>query len=257
MPGPTYRFEWVFRPGQRLGDAALAALCAELRAVGASCLSPLPDYQVFLATRQACADKVLTLARRRDGTLAGFCSAVLVDVPEAGEVLHLGLTCVRPDDRSGGLTHRLASRLVARYLFTRRPLQRVWVTNVACVLSSLGNFASYVRDAHPAPGSDARALSPAAWRIAEAFDRRYRHHAYIQPWATFDRETFVFRGSGRGTAFQKDGDDHRFDHRDEALNRFYRERLRFDDGDEMLQVGRLALTDLVRHALRGRRRARS
>jgi hypothetical protein len=254
MDRTTYRYEWSFRPGARLDDQALAALSVELRAVGELCLSPLPDYQVFLGTRAAYADKVLTLARRRDGTLAGFCSAVLLDVPGVGEILHLGLTCVRPEDRSAGLTHRLVSRLVARYLFTRRPFERIWVTNFACVLSSLGNFASHFRDVHPAPGSDARAVSPKAWRIAEAFDRQYRHHAYIRPEATFDPETFVFRGSGRGTAFQKDDEDHRFDHRDEALNRFYRARLRFDDGDEMLQVGTLAITDLVRYAVRGRTR---
>lgn len=250
---PRYRYDILHRPGARLDDAALAALCAELREVGETSLTPLPDYQVFLGTREALADKVISLARRADGTLAGFCSAVLLDVEGVrGEVLHLGLTCVRPEDRSGGLTGLLASRLLLRYLVTRRPLQRIWVTNVACVLSSLGNFSRHFRDVHPAPGSTERGIPREAWLIAEAFDRRHRHHAYIQPPAVFDRETFVFRGSGRGTAFQKDAGDRRFHHRDAELNRFYAERLRFDDGDEMLQVGTLSLGDLVRYALRRR-----
>ena len=254
---PPYRYEWAYRPGQRLSDESLATLCEELHEVGVRCLDPLPTYQVFLGTRAALSDKVLTLARRRDGTLAGFGAAVLLDVPGVGEVLHLGLTCVRPEDRSGGLTHRLTSRLVARYLLGRRPFSRIWVTNVACVLSSLGNFATHFRDVHPAPGSDARGIPAEAWLIAEAFDRRYRHHAYIQPGAVFDPATFVFRRSGQGTAFQKEADDLRYHHRDEALNRFYRERLHFEEGDEMLQVGSLAVRDLLRYLrTRGHRRRR-
>lgn len=243
-----YRYEWLFRPGRRMSDQALASLCAELTAVGETCLEPLPAYQVFLATREELSDKAITIARRtRDGAMAGFCSAVLLDVEEVGEVLHLGLTCVRPDERGGGLTHRLASRLVARYLL-RRPLSRIWVTNVACVLSSLGNFAMHVSGAHPAPGSTA--VRREHRLIAEAFDRRYRAKAHIQPWAVFDPDTFVFRGSGRGTGFQKRAEDSRYHHRDPTLNAYYTGIMRFDDGDEVLQVGRLAVTDLVRHLWR-------
>ncbi len=243
-----YRFEWLLRPGRTLDDAALAALCAELTAVGETCLEPLPMYQVFLATREEMSDKAITIARRTsDGAIAGFCAAVLLDVEGVGEVLHLGLTCVRPEDRGGGLTHRLGGRLVARYLM-RRPLSRVWVTNVAAVLSSLGNFARHVRDVHPAPGSRPSRAEHA--RIAEAFDQRYRAKAHIQPSATFDRETFVFRGSGRGTAFQKRADEVQYHHRDPELNAYYTSIMHFDDGDEVLQVGTLGVVDLVRHLWR-------
>lgn len=243
-----YRFDWLFRPGRRLPDPELAGLCAELTAVGETCLEPLPAYQVFLATREELSDKAIIVARRADGgAMAGFCSAVLLEVAGVGEVLHLGLTCVRPEDRGGGLTHRLAARLVARYLL-RRPLSRIWVTNVACVLSSLGNFALHVSGAHPAPGS------PGPRRehhlIADAFDRRYRAKAHIQPWAVFDPATFVFRGSGRGSAFQKRADDQRYHHRDPALNAYYTGIMHFDDGDEVLQVGTLAVADVVRHLWR-------
>jgi hypothetical protein len=243
-----YRFEWLLRPGRTLDDTALAALCAELTAVGETCLEPLPAYQVFLATREEMADKAITIARRAsDGVMAGFCAGVLLDVDGVGEVLHLGLTCVRPEDRGGGLTHRLAGRLVARYLL-RRPLSRVWVTNVAAVLSSLGNFARHVQHVHPAPGS--RPSRREHQLIAEAFDRRYRAKAHIQPEATFDPVTFVFRGSGRGTAFQKRADETQYHHRDPELNAYYASIMHFDDGDEVLQVGSLGVTDLVRHLWR-------
>jgi hypothetical protein len=243
-----YRFEWLYRPGRDLDDDSLAALCAELTAVGETCLEPLPMYQVFLGTRDEMSDKAITIARRAsDGTMAGFCAAVLLDVDGVGEVLHLGLTCVRPGERGGGLTHRLGGRLVARYLMRRR-FSRVWVTNVAAVMSSLGNFARHVRDVHPAPGS--RPSRPEHVRIADAFDQRYRAKAHIQSWAVFDRDTFVFRGSGRGTAFQKRADEAQYHHRDPALNAFYGSIMNFDDGDEVLQVGTLGVVDLLRHVWR-------
>jgi hypothetical protein len=252
VPRPRYRFEWRLRPGRSLSDEALADLVAELRAVGETCLEPLPEYQVFAGTRDELSDKAITIARGPDGAMAGFCAAVLLDVPGVGEILHLGLTCVRPGERGGGLTHRLVSRLMLHYLVLRRPLSRIWVTNVAAVLSSLGNFACHFRDVFPAPRADAAALPKQAWLIAEAFDRRYRAKAHIQPWAVFDPATFVFRGSGRGTAFQKRADDAQYHHRDAALNDFYAGIMHFDDGDEVLQVGTLSVGDLVRYSLRRR-----
>jgi hypothetical protein len=242
-----YRFEWLYRPGEKLTDAERGALCAELTAVGETCLEPLPAYQVFIDSRDEWSDKAITIARRPDGTLAGFCSAVLLDVDDVGEVLHLGLTCVRPEDRGGGLTHKLASRLFARYLL-RRPLSRVWMTNVACVLSSLGNFALHVKSVHPAP--DSRGPGREHLLIAEAFDRRYRAKAHVQPWAVLDREQFVFRGSGRGTAFQKRADEAQYHHRERSLNDYYTSIMHFDDGDEVLQVGNASVADLVRHLWR-------
>ena len=241
-----YRLEWFLRPGKTLSKAAASSLVREFRQVGEECLSPLPDYQVFAQTPDALDDKAIVVARRRDGTMAGFHSAVLIDVPGVGEVLHLGLLCVRPEDRGGGLTHVMGNRLALRYFAVRR-FRRFWISNVACVLSSLGNFSRHVSSAHPAPGSTP---SDAARLIAEAWDKNHRHKAFIQPGAVFDSQRFVFRHSAKGTAFQKSAEDEEFFHRDGRLNEFYKAMLRFEDGDEMLQVGTLGWGDFARHALR-------
>ena len=72
----------------------------------------------------------------------------------------------------------------------------------------------------------------------------------MQPGATFDPDTFVFRRSGKGTAFEKSAEDKQFFHRDERLNDFYKAMIHFEDGDEMLQVGTLGFSNFVRHAFR-------
>jgi len=253
-----FRYEIVFRPGLRWSESERRSRVAQLREVGALCLEPFPEYQLFLGTREELSDKLLIEARGPDGSLAGFCSAVLLDVPGVGEILHLGLTCVRPEARGAALTHSLSSRLVLRYLLQHPPWRRVYVTNVAAVLSSLGNFAVNLVRAYPSPSFEGPV--PAAYlEIGRAFDRRYRAKAHVQPEARWDEAAFVFRGSGRGTAFQKEADDVQYHHRDPELNRFYQQRLRFEDGDEMLQVGMLSLFDLARYFARGwsRGRARS
>jgi hypothetical protein len=254
LPGP-YRYELILRPGRRWAAPERARRLAELRDLGALCLEPFPEYQIFLGTPEELEDKLLVSARTRDGRLAGFSSAVLLQVPEVGEVLHLGLACVHPGARGGALTVQLYLRTLVGYLLRRRPLGRAYVTNVAAVLSSLGNFALAMREAHPSPGFTGPV--PEAYQaIGRAFDQRYRAKAHIQPEATWDETAFVFRGSGRGTAFQKEAADARYHHRDPTLNQFYAERLRFQDGDEMLQVGTVRLVDLARYALARRKRPR-
>lgn len=248
-------FATLDRPGRWMSDDALARLSDELTALGRRCLDPLPAYQVFLGTRAAFTDKIIATARHRDGQLAAFCSCVVLPVSGVGSVLHLGLTCVDPSLRGARLSNALAWRILARVALARRlGFGDVWMTSVAAVLSVCGNLAKHFADTYPSP----RRATPFAAEvdvIADAFDRDFRHVAYVRPEATFDRAAFVFRGSGRGTAFQKREDASEFHHRDRALNDFYRARLNFDDGDELLQVVRFRLVDLARYQLFGGRPA--
>lgn len=255
MGKARYSIRYYERPGVHLGDDVFTRLAAGVRAVGERCLDPVPDYQVMLSTREAWSDKVITVAFEGERPV-GFSSGVVLDVEGVGEVFHLGLMCTDPDVRGGGLSHRLASKQLLGYAARRslkrlNPARRLWVTNVANVLSSLGNFALVMEGAWPAPGTSAP--PPEALRIGEAFDKRYRRVAYVRDDAVWDAQAFVWRGSGRDTAFHKDGEDARFHHRDAALTDFYRSRLNFEDGDEMLQVGSMNLLGLLRYATRGRR----
>lgn len=250
----TYHFEFLDRPRRRLSPTQIEALQAALRATGARCFDPLPEYQCFSRAPDALDDKVLVIAWTEDRQIAGFASAVRLSVPGVRYVLHLGLTCVDPDHRSARLTHRLMSRLVVGFL-ARRPWADVWVTNVACVLSSIGNVARNFDDVYPAPGGpDVPSLIHQ--RIARAIDAAHREDIYILPEATLDPATYVFRGSVAGTPFEKGADDTQYHHRDPELNAFYAQRLNFEDGDEQLQIGRYNAGTLLRYSLRHARPAR-
>lgn len=240
-------------PRRRLSDAQSLELIEELRLVAATCFDPVPDYQALVPRPDALDGKLIALARDRRGRLVGFMSAVLIRVEGLGEVLHTGLTCVRPEARSAGLTHRLSRALLLSHLAHRGVFSTVWVSNVACVLSSLGNIALHFDDVYPSPfGGDRPA--PAHLAVARAIDVRHRQDIAINSAARFDPDAFVFRGSVEGTGFIKCEDDARFHHRDPTLNRFYTDRMDFGRGDEVLQVGKFSLLTFASY-LAGRKRA--
>jgi hypothetical protein len=241
----SWRVDFLFRPGRFRPAAERAALVAELREVAATCFDEIPHYQC-LEGPAALSDKVITVARRPDGRAVGFCSAIVLPVAGVGDVLHLGLTCVRPEARSGRLTTTLLSKLLIRYLVRHRGLRNTWCTNVACVLSSLGNVALHFDSVYPSPFGPARPTRTHL-RIARAIAAHYRRPIHIDSAAVLDEEAFVFRGSVPGTVFQKDAADSRFFHRDRALNDYYQELMCFARGDEVIQVARVGLGTLGRY----------
>lgn len=245
----AYPVQFVHRPGRRLRDSELAVLVGELRTLAGRCFDRIPEYQVVSGCPDALDRAVLTLARDRRGRLVGFCSALLLDVDGVGEVFHLGLTCVDPDHRGAGLTHVLLSRVVLEYVLRHRPLTGAWFSNVASVLSSLGNVALHFEDVHPSPFRAAPA-SPRHRAVALGLATAHRARIHLDPRAPFDAEGFVFRGANRGTGFAKAEADARYHHRDGVLNRWYADRLDLDGGDAQLQVGRISLAGFVRYALR-------
>lgn len=245
----AFRIEFLYRPGLKLSDEALGCLVREIRGVAETCFEEIPNYQALEGSREELIDKVITLARRPDGSVAGFCSTVLLPVPGLGEVLHLGLTCVRPEARGSGLTHLLMKKAVVGYLLRRKPVGRLWITNCAAVLSSLGNVALYFDKVVPSPFAKARP-SQDYLRIARAISEIYRKKIYIREEAVLDEEWFVFRGSVKNTVFQKSPTDTRFHHRNGALNEFYRRLMDFQEGDEVLQVGQVSVLTTLRHGRR-------
>ena len=242
------KIEYYECPGIYLPALQRSRLTASLRALGKACFGKVPDYQCF-SERDGLDDKVLTVARGPDGKLLGFASALLLDVPGIrSSVLHLGLTCVHPDARGLRLTHRLASQLAVRYLLRNNPLGRVWISNVACVLSSLGNVALNFDSVYPSPfrssPSDTHLL------IARTISEKYRQKIYIHEDAPLDESAFVFRGSVKGTVFQKDADDTQYYHRESSLNSYYKSLLQFQEGDEAVQIGHFSLATFARYLSR-------
>lgn len=246
---PALTYSLLIRPGLHLPLAEQRALVGELRAVAATCFEgEAPRYQALSGDPAELARAVIALARDERGALMAFCSCLLLSVDGVGDVFHLGLTCVAPEARSLGLTHTLLSKAATGYLLRHRPFGSVWVSNVACVLSSIGNVALHFDDVHPSPYRPATP-SAAQLAVARAISAHHRAAAAIDAEAELDEAAFVFRRSVPGTCFEKSASDDRYHHRDARLNGWYAQRMRFVDGDEVVQVGRMSVLGAVRHAL--------
>lgn len=240
------------KPGQYLDDEAFSTLSRDIRDIAASCFHTMPDYQAMIGTREALSDKLISIARDHTGTACGFCSMVFLNVPDVGRVLHLGLTCVRPEARGRRLTHALVKKALTGYLLKQNPFGKVWVSNCAAVLSSLGNVAMHFEKVFPSPFYPENP-GPTHVNIARAIDRHFRDKMYVLDEAILDEERFIFKGSVKNTVFHKEKDDSAFYHRKNGLNRFYANIMNFENGDEVLQIGYFRLISVVRYILRQHR----
>ncbi len=244
-----YDYQVLFFPGKKLPAAELSELVAELQNVAAKCFCEVPRYQALSGQKHELDRAVMCLARDQNGNLVGFCSALALPIAGHGSVLHLGLTCVHPDARGQNLTHHLTSKMLLNYLLRQAPFKGTWISNCACVLSSLGNVAMYFESLYPSPYG-IKQPSQKHIRIAKSISEQHRQPIAINAEAQFDLQRFVFAGSINGTVFEKDGDDERFHHRDDALTGYYQDLLNFDNGDEALQIGRVSLMTFPKYILR-------
>jgi hypothetical protein len=242
------KIEIYDRPGRYLNQVDLDALIADLKSVASECLDELPDYQCLSGRREEFERLIIAVSRSKDGKMLGFCSSYILDAGAHGQVLHLGLTCVLPLARRMGLTHKLTSKVVTTYLLRYSLFKQSWVSNVACVLSSLGNVALHFDDVYPSPYNSSPSKEHIA--IAKMIDGQYRHELYIRDEAKFNEKNFIFEESVLGNQFQKSVADKRYHHRSKNLTNFYANLMNFKRGDEVLQIGKVSLLTFPRYLLK-------
>ena len=240
------RIRVVSRPGAWMGDAGLAALVADLRSVADASTPGGPlRYGVLSGSRRRLARAILCVAYDgRTGAAIGFSAPTLIRERIEGRrspILHVGLCMIRPEHRNRGLCFALnaGAPLLAFALNGFRPL---WMTNVTQVPAAAGVFAALVPQAYPAPAG-ACARSPGHDAVAAVLMARHRSVFGVGEDADWDPARFVIRNAYTGGS-----DDLKkpfaacAQHRDPAVNRFCADRLDYARGDDLLQVGRLALT---------------
>lgn len=234
------KYEVIFYPGLSMTEQDSLSLVQELRKVAGTCFDEVPFYQVLSGSKKELDRAIIATVRDSQNELIGFCSALNLQVENVGQVFHTGLTCVSPKTRGLRLTHKLTSKLLLKFLLKESLFKDTWITNCACVLSSIGNIAKYFEDIYPSPlGINVPTMTHI--NIAKAIDSQYRKQLAINETAVFNMSTFVFEGSVDGTVFEKSPEDKRFHHREKVLTNFYLNLLNFERGDEVLQVGRVSL----------------
>jgi hypothetical protein len=229
----------------------LKHLQKELIEIGKQSLDEIPNYQCFSKDMKDFDRLIISVARNKNGKAIAFCSSYVLEAGELGQILHLGLTCIGPEARGLGLTHKLTSKVIYRYFTHHAKLGSFWVSNVACVLSSLGNVALHFEDVYPSPFSSAP--TDRHKELANLINKNYRKELFINSSSTFDSDKFIFQGSVKGTTFQKEAENIQFHHRDQEVNDFFKNIMNFSNGDEVLQIGRVSLMSYPKYLLRNRK----
>lgn len=244
-----FTIEAYVRPGKQWDDDKSITFIQELRRVAADCFDEVPSYQALALDPRALDNKVISVAKDQNGKIVAFCSGLILQVPGVGEVFHSGLTCIALSARSAGLTHTLVHKAMLKYVMTGNPFRKLWISNVACVLSSIGSVASFMEKVYPSPYGP---LEPSRKQvaIAERINSHYRDEIFIDSRAYFEPAQFVFKGSVPGTVFQKDQHDARYQHRNPLINDYYKALLNFTEGDEVCQIGYVTLWSAIKHMLR-------
>lgn len=237
------------RPGLTWSDEKIQEITTQMRGVVTNAVGELPLYQCLTGERKYFANVYLALSYNSQGQLVGFCSSPLFKIRKKFKVLHMGLTCVDPKYQGLGLTHKLGKKVILSYYMRNSLLFKpIWVSNLAAVLSSLGNFGKYFEEVYPSPKvkKPTKKHQEIAFTIAE----KYRDMMYIDEHIAFDKECFNFRKSTRENMFYKNTDQKQYFHRNNKFNEFYLSIMNLDDGDEILQIGKCNPLSAPKHSFK-------
>ena len=213
-----------------------------LREVAETCFTEIPIYQALDYNFDFSKSVITTIEDQ--GRVVGFSSGLELLDEATRPFLHLGLTCVHENYRGRRLTHKLAGNLTIRYLLKTNPFGKIRFTNVACVLSSLGNIAKNFENVFPSP----TVLQPdkEALKMARAVEKEYRSWIHLPYESDFSYDSFVFKESALDM-FHKSTTDTEYYHREEKYNDYYTSIMNIDEGDEVLQTGYFSLWTFIKY----------
>jgi len=239
--GSHYVVRIIERPGRWMSAQELDQLSQDLSSIAARTLEAGNlTYGVFSGDKSRMSDVIITLVRRRDGTPIGFNALAVMTLdttPQPVDVLHLGLVMVDPDERSKNLSWVLYG-LTCFLIFFRRQFRPVWVSNVTQVPSVVGMVSEMFSDVWPAPRSGRRTLTHLL--LARHIMSEQRDVFGVGADAAFDEEQFIISNAyTSGSDDLKKTWENAPKHRDEQYNDFCADRLDYDRGDDVIQLGRM------------------
>jgi hypothetical protein len=242
----TFKF-----PGKWMPDKELEQLQQQLAGLGRRALGEVPDYGVYRHSRVPYHNRIITVVYTRKGDKPVAFSAMVVwqiklsSSKKAQSIVHLGLVVVDPAYRGRKVMYRAYHRPLFQY-FAGRFFRPFWITSTTMepvIMGSVGDsfsrvFPHYLQEDSKRPPAD-------HLEIAGAFVTQHGHEIGIAKNTWLDKEHFIIRGSSLGASRELMHDyEHTAKYRVKACNEFCRHHLRYDRGDEFIQVGRVDLPAL-------------
>lgn len=240
-PSKDIKVRIIECPGEWLPDNELKELANECKTIARECLKGVVlDYGIFSDDPENLKNTIITLIKNNKDEPIAFNAMPLIKVNIGGsqtELLHLGLVMVRPDVRSSGLSWILYG-LTCILLFTRRQLRPLWVSSVTQVPAVVGMVAQTFDNVWPAQKGTEPSF--AHQYIARQIMGSYRHIFGVGDDAGYDIDNSIITNAYTGGSdnLKKTFADAQ-KHRDAVYNEFCLERLNYERGDDVLQIGQL------------------
>jgi len=248
LPNNHYLRCWRF-PGRWLSNAELAHLRKTIEIVTQSKLNQLPEYGVYLPSREPYENRIITVVyKKNEDKPVAFAAMVHCPVNVRGRihpVYHLGLV-IKSQSFSGRNLLFFIYYYPLAYILTLRGFRSSWITSVSMEPSIIGAVADNFGDVYPHYLGTTQ-LTQIKLDIAKAFVYDFGHEFGIGPKGVLNEEQFVIKDSCRGpsevvrTSYAKSAK-----YRVSRCNTFCKSVLDYERGDELLQIGRLSLSAAIK-----------
>jgi hypothetical protein len=238
-----FTYEIYDRPGTWMTADALEALQARLVGVAAGRLGRRPSYSYFVDA--ACLkDKLVTICSR-DGQDLCFNAMAYLGTYDGRPAVHLG-SVYSLEGQKGRMQMLYIWSTV--FLLARHGFRKIYITSLTHTPRIFGAVQEGYSRVYPCAGGE---------QAPEAFHRDIRDllmQTYFKEFPLMTTpeidERFVLKGFRRmvdGSILIPDTRTTVPKHRNPAYNTFCLERLDYGNGDEILQVGIMQVTDVLRN----------
>jgi len=235
-------------PGLWLSDTDLADLRTNIERVTLSELKSLPEYGVYLPSRDPYTNRIITLVHNKnEAKPAGFAAMVYCRVKVKNKIhpiLHLGLIVKSRSKLRRNLLF-LIYYYPLIYFFVLRGFRSCWITSVSMEPSIIGAVADNFGDVYPHYLGTTQPTEIKR-KIARSFVSAQGHEFGLGPYAFLDENKFVIKGSCQGPSEAiRASFSHSAKYKDPRCNTYCQSTLDYERGDELLQIGHLSLNSAL------------
>jgi hypothetical protein len=229
-------------PGLWMSDDKLQELVNDLRTVVKTVNIENLDYGIVKGSKESLDCAVITIIYdKKTKKPFAFNALTVMNCTIRGKatpVVHLGLVVVDPNSRAKGLSWILYG-LTTFLLFLKNHFKPVWISNVTQVPAIIGMVSESFGNVYPNPPMSTR-RSFDHLVLAKEILEKHRHVFGVGKEAIFDEEVFVIRNAYTGGSDNlKKTWENAPKHRNSVYNDFAKEKLDYDRGDDILQLGQM------------------
>ena len=238
-----FTYEILDCPGTWMTEAQLETLQERLVGVAVRRLGSRPQYG-FFADKRSLDNKLVTICSR-DGQDLCFNAMAYLGKYRKRPVVHLGSVYSLEGQKGRMQMLYLWSSL---YLLIRHGFRKIYITSLTHTPRIFGSVEKSYTKVYPCAGSD-REPEPFHFEIRDLLMRTYlKEFPFMTPPAIDDH--FVIKGFRRmadGSLLFPDTRVSVPKHRQPAYNAFCLERLDYENGDDILQVGIMQISNLFKN----------